>query len=107
MDFNCRQDRPWQQRAAGFGFPLIGFLPNLIGFLVILVVGYFIAKIAQGDRLSKALEKVGLDRTLKPERRRGIRREGEPWREPCAADRRLSCSGSSSSSSSPRRLSAR
>jgi uncharacterized membrane protein YgcG len=39
------------------------FLPNLIGFLVILVVGYFIAKIVK-KVVAKALEKAGLDKTL-------------------------------------------
>lgn len=42
---------------------LLGFLPNLIGFLLILVVGYFVAKIVKGI-VSKLLEKLGLDRTL-------------------------------------------
>ena len=40
-----------------------GFIPNLIGFLVILVVGYFIAKIVKG-LVSKGLEKVGMDKAL-------------------------------------------
>jgi len=40
-----------------------GFLPNLIGFLVILVIGYFVAKIVKGI-LVKVLEKVGLDKAL-------------------------------------------
>ena len=39
------------------------FLPNIIGFLVILVVGYFIAKLVK-TIAAKALEKVGLDKTL-------------------------------------------
>jgi hypothetical protein len=39
------------------------FLPNLLGFLVILVVGYIVAKIVKGV-LSKVLDKVGLDRAL-------------------------------------------
>ena len=39
------------------------FIPNLIGFLVILVVGYFIAKIVKGV-IAKILEKVGLDKAL-------------------------------------------
>ena len=39
------------------------FLPNLIGFLVILVIGYLVAKIVKGI-LSKALDKAGLDRAL-------------------------------------------
>jgi Conserved TM helix len=39
------------------------FVPNLIAFLVILVVGYFIAKLVAGI-VRKALEKLGLDRAL-------------------------------------------
>ena len=42
---------------------LLGFIPNIIGFLVILVVGYFIAKLVKGI-VARLLEKVGLDRTL-------------------------------------------
>jgi hypothetical protein len=40
-----------------------GFLPNLLGFLVILVIGYVIARIVKGI-LTKVLDKVGLDRAL-------------------------------------------
>jgi hypothetical protein len=40
-----------------------GFLPNLLGFLVILVVGYIVARVVKG-LLTKVLEKVGLDRAL-------------------------------------------
>ena len=39
------------------------FLPNLLAFLVILVVGYVIAKIVAGV-VRKALQKVGLDKAL-------------------------------------------
>ena len=42
---------------------LVGFLPNLLGFLVILIVGYFIAKAVKAI-VRKALEKVGIDRAL-------------------------------------------
>jgi hypothetical protein len=42
---------------------LIGFIPNLIGFLVILVVGYVIARVVK-TVVAKLLEKVGLDRLL-------------------------------------------
>jgi hypothetical protein len=42
---------------------LIGFLPNLIGFLIILAIGYVIARIVKGV-VTKLLEKVGLDRAL-------------------------------------------
>src|SRR3712207_6546641 len=40
-----------------------GFLPNLLGFLVILLVGYIVAKVVKGV-LSKALEKLKVDATL-------------------------------------------
>jgi hypothetical protein len=42
---------------------LFGFLPNLLGFLVILVVGYVVAKVVQSV-VTKGLQKVGLDRHL-------------------------------------------
>ena len=40
-----------------------GFLPNLLAFLVILVVGYFIAKVVS-KIVQKAAEKAGLDKAL-------------------------------------------
>jgi hypothetical protein len=40
-----------------------GFLPNLLGFLVILVVGYIIAKVVKGV-VVKLLQKAGLDKAL-------------------------------------------
>jgi hypothetical protein len=40
-----------------------GFLPNLLGFLVILVIGYIVARVVKGI-LIKVLDKVGLDRAL-------------------------------------------
>ena len=42
---------------------LLGFIPNILGFLVILVIGYFVAKLVKGI-VARLLEKVGLDRTL-------------------------------------------
>ena len=42
---------------------LIGFIPNILGFLVILIVGYLIARVVRAIA-SKLLEKVGLDRAL-------------------------------------------
>lgn len=42
---------------------LIGFIPNVIGFLIILVIGYVIARVVK-TVVAKVLEKVGLDRTL-------------------------------------------
>jgi hypothetical protein len=40
-----------------------GFLPNLLGFLVILLIGYLIAKIVKAA-VSKGLEKAGVDKAL-------------------------------------------
>jgi Conserved TM helix len=42
---------------------LIGFLPNLIGFLIVLAIGYVIARIVKGV-VTKLLEKVGTDRAI-------------------------------------------
>ncbi|MFL5830396.1 MAG: mechanosensitive ion channel family protein [Solirubrobacteraceae bacterium] len=42
---------------------LIGFIPNLIGFLVILFIGYVIARLVK-LAVTKLLERVGLDRAL-------------------------------------------
>ena len=42
---------------------LLGFLPNLLGFLVILVVGYLIARAVKA-LVAKGLEKLGVDRAL-------------------------------------------
>jgi len=42
---------------------LLGFIPNILGFLVILLIGFFIAKAVKA-LVSKGLEKVGVDRTL-------------------------------------------
>lgn len=42
---------------------LIGFLPNLIGFLIILAIGYVIARVVK-SLVTKLLEKVGTDRAL-------------------------------------------
>jgi small-conductance mechanosensitive channel len=41
----------------------IGFVPNLIGFLVILIVGFIIARIVKGI-VAKGLEKLGVDKAL-------------------------------------------
>lgn len=43
---------------------LIGFLPRLIGFLIVLLIGYLIAKALQ-KLVAVALEKVGTDRSLR------------------------------------------
>src|SRR5215217_9012399 len=40
-----------------------GFLPKLLGFLVILAIGWIIAKVVKGA-VSKLLERVGADRAL-------------------------------------------
>jgi Conserved TM helix len=43
---------------------LLGFLPRLIGFLIILLIGFLVAKALQ-KVVSLALEKVGTDRALR------------------------------------------
>src|SRR3712207_1954381 len=40
-----------------------GFLPRLLGFLVILAIGWVVAKVVEGI-VSKLLAKVGVDRAL-------------------------------------------
>jgi Conserved TM helix len=42
---------------------LLGFIPNILGFLVILVIGYLIARVVR-TIVAKLLEKVGVDRAL-------------------------------------------
>ena len=42
---------------------IIGFIPNLLGFLLILLIGYLIAKIVAGV-VRKVLEKVGIDQKV-------------------------------------------
>ena len=42
---------------------LIGFLPNLIGFLIILAIGYIIARVVKGV-VTGLLEKIGADRAM-------------------------------------------
>ncbi len=42
---------------------LIGYLPNVIGFLVLLLVGYVVARIVR-TALNKILDSVGVDRRL-------------------------------------------
>lgn len=50
--------------AAGETFRTIGeFLPRLVAFLLILIIGYFIAK-AIGKAIDKVLERVGFDRAV-------------------------------------------
>ena len=46
------------------------FVPKLIGFLVVLVVGYFVAK-AIGKIFDKVLERVGFDKAVE---RGGVKR---------------------------------
>jgi len=40
-----------------------GFLPNLLGFVVLLIVGFVVAKVVQSVA-RKVLQKLGLDRHL-------------------------------------------
>jgi hypothetical protein len=42
---------------------LVGFLPKLLGFLIILFIGWLIAKVVK-TALTKGLQKVGLDKAL-------------------------------------------
>jgi hypothetical protein len=42
---------------------LIGFLPNLLAFVVILIIGYIVAKVVKA-LAAKLLDKVGVDRVL-------------------------------------------
>ncbi len=56
-------DDPWVESLQQGFDAFFEFIPNLIAFLVILVVGYFVAKLVKGF-VSKALEKLGLDRAL-------------------------------------------
>ncbi len=42
---------------------IVGFLPNLVGFLVLLIVGYVVAKVVAG-LLAKVLTKAGVDRRM-------------------------------------------
>jgi len=42
---------------------LIGFLPKLIGFLIIVAIGYIIARVVKGI-VTKVLENIGTDRAL-------------------------------------------
>jgi Conserved TM helix len=40
-----------------------GFLPKLLGFLIVLVIGWLIARVVK-TIVTKGLEKVGLDKAL-------------------------------------------
>ena len=42
---------------------VIGFLPNLIGFLIILAIGYIVARVVKA-LVTKLLEKIGTDRAI-------------------------------------------
>ncbi|MDQ6822559.1 MAG: hypothetical protein M3076_19870 [Actinomycetota bacterium] len=42
---------------------LLGFIPNILGFLVILLIGYLIARVVK-TVVAKLLEKVGVDKAL-------------------------------------------
>lgn len=55
MDIGGSFNRAWE------GF--FGFLPNLLGFLVILLVGYIVAKLV-ATAVQKVLEKTGVDQKL-------------------------------------------
>lgn len=55
MDIGASFNRAWE------GF--FGFLPNLLGFILLVVIGYVVAKVV-GKAVQKLLEKAGLDRKL-------------------------------------------
>jgi hypothetical protein len=42
---------------------VIGFLPNLIGFLIIVAIGYIVARVVKA-LVTKVLEKIGTDRAI-------------------------------------------
>jgi hypothetical protein len=56
MDIGESFNRTWEG--------IFGFLPNLIGFLVILLVGYIVAKLVSAA-VQKVLEKTGVDQKLR------------------------------------------
>ncbi|HEX5769448.1 MAG TPA: hypothetical protein VFY11_00690, partial [Nocardioidaceae bacterium] len=56
MDIGSSFNRAWEG--------LFGFLPNLLGFLVILLVGYFVAKVVAAA-VQKLLEKTAIDQKLR------------------------------------------
>ncbi len=43
---------------------LFGFLPNILGFLVILIIGFIVAKVVKAI-VAKSLQKLGLDQKLR------------------------------------------
>ena len=55
VDFSRGIEDPWARIAT--------FVPKLLGFLVVLIVGYFVAK-AIGKIFDKVLERVGFDRAV-------------------------------------------
>jgi small-conductance mechanosensitive channel len=58
------QDQSIGDRFATFFTELATFLPKLLGFIVILIIGFIVAGIVKG-LITKLLQRVGLDRTLK------------------------------------------
>ena len=51
------------ERFNEFFTTLFAWLPRVAGFLVVLIIGYFVAKIV-GNLVTRILERVGLDRWL-------------------------------------------
>ena len=62
------------------------FLPNLLGFLIILVIGYVVARVVKGI-LTKVLEKVGLDKALHSGQTGQYVEQFSTRRQPVEADR--------------------
>jgi hypothetical protein len=53
----------WRDDAENGLTAIFGFIPELIGALVILIIGYFVAKLIAG-LISRLLERTGVDRTV-------------------------------------------
>ena len=80
---------------------LIGFIPNVIGFLIILLVGYIIAKLVK-TAITKGLQALKVDRHLHDSDAGQYVERVSPGASPSKPDRRRSSSGSSSCSPSRR-----
>ena len=54
---------------------LFAFLPRLLGFLLILLIGYVVARVVKGI-LTKVLERVGVDQRAPHRFNRAVREPG-------------------------------
>ena len=57
------QEQTWQDRLEDGVTDVFQFIPELIGALLILVIGYFVARLV-GNVIGRLLERAGLDRAL-------------------------------------------